>query len=142
MRILFVSPGFPPFVGGGERYAHALSLAWRGHQVTVLTSDAHAERDFWARKTIHSEGLIPILSGPSSARLASLLHDEMARRYSQGLTNAERIPGEEVGRRWNLQGPRRWSSSLGDKVLTRVRAPRTAKMQPGGYAHRQRPETI
>ena len=55
MHILIVTPGYPPFVGGGERYACALALRLiqRGHQVTVLTSDASAERDFWARKTIY-----------------------------------------------------------------------------------------
>ena len=52
MNILFISPGFPPFIGGGERYAHALALrlSRRGHQVTVLTSDAREERDFWGPK--------------------------------------------------------------------------------------------
>jgi glycosyltransferase involved in cell wall biosynthesis len=57
MHILFVTPGYPPFVGGGERYARALALrlAQCGHQVTVLTSDAHAEHDFWTRKTILKE---------------------------------------------------------------------------------------
>jgi len=49
MRILFITPAFPPFVGGGERYARALALrlVQRGHQVIVLTSDAHEEHDFW-----------------------------------------------------------------------------------------------
>ncbi len=42
-----VTPAYPPFVGGGERYAHALAtrLAARGHEVTVLTSDAGREAD-------------------------------------------------------------------------------------------------
>jgi glycogen synthase len=49
LRILMVTPAFPPYIGGGERYAHALAttLAGRGHDVTVLTSDARRQADFW-----------------------------------------------------------------------------------------------
>jgi glycogen(starch) synthase len=49
MRVLLVAPGFPPMIGGGERYAHALAqqLAQAGHTLTVVTSDARAESDFW-----------------------------------------------------------------------------------------------
>jgi glycosyltransferase involved in cell wall biosynthesis len=49
LRILFLTPAFPPLLGGGERYAAALAaeLAQRGHQITVLTSDARRESDFW-----------------------------------------------------------------------------------------------
>ncbi|MCI0728277.1 MAG: glycosyltransferase family 4 protein [Chloroflexi bacterium] len=49
MHVLFLTPGFPPFPGGGERYARALALilAQHGHQVTVVTSTATVERDFW-----------------------------------------------------------------------------------------------
>lgn len=49
MKILFVSPAFPPFHGGGERYARslALALAGRGHTLTILTSQARQEQDFW-----------------------------------------------------------------------------------------------
>lgn len=44
MRILAVTPYFPPEGGGLERYAHeTLSrLAVRGHQVRVLTSTRRA----------------------------------------------------------------------------------------------------
>ncbi|MFQ5399193.1 MAG: glycosyltransferase family 4 protein [Anaerolineae bacterium] len=49
MRILFLTPAFPPFPGGGERYAGALALhlTQRGHEVCVLTSGAKVEQDFW-----------------------------------------------------------------------------------------------
>jgi glycosyltransferase involved in cell wall biosynthesis len=49
MRVALVTPGFPPMVGGGERYAFELarSLAGRGHEVTVVTSDAAIEAHFW-----------------------------------------------------------------------------------------------
>ena len=52
VRILFVTPAFPPFVGGGEAYVGALAreIVRRGHQVTVVTSDAEAEPDFWRRR--------------------------------------------------------------------------------------------
>jgi glycosyltransferase involved in cell wall biosynthesis len=49
VRILFVSPSFTPFPGGGERYARslALQLRARGHEVTVATSTAKKEQDLW-----------------------------------------------------------------------------------------------
>lgn len=49
MRILFMSPAFPPFPGGGERYTRslALNLVQGGHVVTVLTSAARVERELW-----------------------------------------------------------------------------------------------
>lgn len=49
MQLLFLTPGFPPFNGGGERYARslALTLAGYGHAVTVVTSSARREQEFW-----------------------------------------------------------------------------------------------
>ena len=49
LRILFVTPAFPPFSGGGERYARslALELTERGHALTIVTSGARKEQDFW-----------------------------------------------------------------------------------------------
>jgi glycosyltransferase involved in cell wall biosynthesis len=49
MRILFLSPAYPPFPGGGERYVGALAqeLARRGHEVTAVTSTATREKAFW-----------------------------------------------------------------------------------------------
>ena len=49
MRLLFLTPAFPPFPGGGERYTRslALNLVQRGHAVTVLTSAAQIERELW-----------------------------------------------------------------------------------------------
>lgn len=49
MNALFLTPAFPPFPGGGERYAHALALQLlqRECAVTVVTSTAEREQDFW-----------------------------------------------------------------------------------------------
>ncbi|MDA0242568.1 MAG: glycosyltransferase family 4 protein [Chloroflexi bacterium] len=49
MRLLLLTPAFPPFHGGGERYVAALghALAAQGAAVTVLTSTAEREADFW-----------------------------------------------------------------------------------------------
>jgi len=49
MHILFLTPAFPPFPGGGERYAGSLArgLIALGHQVTVLTSQAQSESELW-----------------------------------------------------------------------------------------------
>lgn len=51
MNILFLTPAFPPFPGGGERYAFSLAneLIRRGHTITTLTSTATTEQDFWLR---------------------------------------------------------------------------------------------
>lgn len=48
-HLLFVTPAFPPFTGGGERYTRALALALAeaGHQLSVVTSLAGNERSFW-----------------------------------------------------------------------------------------------
>ena len=52
MRVLFLTPSYPPMLGGAERYARALAkgLVRRGHQVTVLTSNARSESDFFERR--------------------------------------------------------------------------------------------
>src|SRR5690606_22992524 len=49
MHILFVSPAYPPFPGGGERYVHALAaeLVRRGHRLTAVTSQASHDQAFW-----------------------------------------------------------------------------------------------
>ncbi len=49
MHVLFLTPAFPPFPGGGERYAASLSreLTQQGHRVTVVTSAAQVESELW-----------------------------------------------------------------------------------------------
>ena len=49
LHILFATPAYPPFPGGGERYVAALAthLASRGHRITVVTSTAQQEPDLW-----------------------------------------------------------------------------------------------
>ena len=51
LHILYVTPALPPFVGGGEAYVGALAreMLRRQQRVTVVTSDAQAEPDFWQR---------------------------------------------------------------------------------------------
>ena len=54
MRILFVSPAYPPpFPGGGERFVGALAneMHTAGHQIAVATTLAQRERDFWAGRS-------------------------------------------------------------------------------------------
>src|SRR2546422_3001818 len=45
LKVLQISPYFPPYVGGSEGYCHQLSkrLAKQGHEVTVLTSRFHGD---------------------------------------------------------------------------------------------------
>lgn len=49
LHVALVTPAYPPLLGGGERYAGALAshLAASGVRVTVVTSSATAESDFW-----------------------------------------------------------------------------------------------
>lgn len=49
LHVALVTPAYPPLPGGGERYVGALArgLAAAGAQVTVVTSAATAEADFW-----------------------------------------------------------------------------------------------
>lgn len=49
MRVLLLSPGYPPMHGGGEAYAQGLAseLAYRGHEITVVTSAAAHQADYW-----------------------------------------------------------------------------------------------
>lgn len=53
MRVLFVTPTFPPMPGGGERYAASLAqhLRRRGHTVDVVTSSATQESELWSGAT-------------------------------------------------------------------------------------------
>ena len=46
---VLVTPAYPPFPGGGERYVGAVArgLVTAGWRVTVLTSSATTEADFW-----------------------------------------------------------------------------------------------
>jgi len=48
-RLLFLTPAYTPVPGGGERYVAALAqqLARRGCQLTVVTSAAEREAEFW-----------------------------------------------------------------------------------------------
>ncbi|NLF65218.1 MAG: glycosyltransferase family 4 protein, partial [Chloroflexi bacterium] len=57
VHVLFVTPGFPPLTGGGERYAHALARALldAGSRVTVVTSSAEGEHDFWRGRAAPAE---------------------------------------------------------------------------------------
>lgn len=49
LHVALVSPAYPPLPGGGERYVGALAhaLVAAGTKVTVVTSSATAEADFW-----------------------------------------------------------------------------------------------
>lgn len=49
MHVLYFTPAFPPFIGGGERYARSLALALAAHgtQITVITSHARREPQLW-----------------------------------------------------------------------------------------------
>lgn len=48
-HLLWVTPAYPPFQGGGERYVRSLAheLVKKGYHITILTSTAEKESDFW-----------------------------------------------------------------------------------------------
>lgn len=50
LHVALITPAYPPLPGGGERYAGALArgLAAAGTRVTVVTSAARTEADFWS----------------------------------------------------------------------------------------------
>jgi len=52
-HILLLTPTYPPMLGGGARYAHALAsqLANQGQRVTVLTTDVIEEPQLWRRRS-------------------------------------------------------------------------------------------
>lgn len=49
MRVLYLVPAYPPFVGGAQRLAYAIVefMRGKGHEVRVLTTDARSASDFW-----------------------------------------------------------------------------------------------
>ncbi len=57
LHVALVSPAYPPLPGGGERYVAALArgLVAADAQVTVVTSAATAEADFWNGVETRSE---------------------------------------------------------------------------------------
>lgn len=69
MRLLFLTPAYPPFPGGGERYVRslALGLVAQGHEVTAVTTTAVTEQDFWAG-TAASTPLREVQAGVSLIR--------------------------------------------------------------------------
>lgn len=71
MHILLLTPAYPPFPGGGERYAQAIAqqLLAAGHQVTVVTSAAQREADLWqgvSAKPTERSGQLTIIRCPIS----------------------------------------------------------------------------
>jgi glycogen synthase len=75
MKLLYVTPSYPPMVGGGERLVHALAeqAVAAGHQVTVVTSDVTQAEDFWRWRPAHGrrppyrvqEGTVRVIRCPA-----------------------------------------------------------------------------
>jgi glycogen synthase len=67
MHIVLVTPAYPPLPGGGERYVDALAigLIHQGFRVTVITSAAVTEADFWTGSTNELESE----NGPEGLRI-------------------------------------------------------------------------
>jgi len=108
LRIVHVSPAYAPLVGGAERMLQSVSerLVERGHDVTVLTSNAETMLDFGSSR---GAGLPPnetlngvkvIRVGPASPRLHEL-HRWWLRRRGGWRTSAWLL-GEDL---WPLGVP-------------------------------------
>lgn len=99
LHVVLVSPAYPPLPGGGERYVGALArgLAGSGARVTVVTSAATAEADFWEGTDAQSDTLeegvrvirLPVAAAPGGR--AAL----MRRRRMMVLISA--MPGDQSG---------------------------------------------
>jgi glycosyltransferase involved in cell wall biosynthesis len=69
LRLLYVTPAYPPFAAGGERYIRSLAqeLARQGHEIVVVTSAAAAEPAFWQGAAVGSperDGPIEVIRCP------------------------------------------------------------------------------
>jgi glycogen(starch) synthase len=99
LHILFLTPAYPPFPGGGERYTSALAheLAARGHTITVLTSQALNESDFWKGKNspqplAESDGEVRVVRCPI-ARMPGSRTGLLAWRKSMVVIST--LPGDQ-----------------------------------------------
>ena len=110
LRIVHVSPGYAPLVGGVERLLQGVSelLVRRGHDVTVLTFDAATAHDF---SLVGGAGLPAqeILNGvrvirvePSGGKLKRL--HEWSLRQRGGWRLSRWIFGEDMWPLWNPSG--------------------------------------
>lgn len=116
-HVLFLTPAYPPFPGGGERYAGTLAahLAQEGTAVTVVTSLAEGEQQLWQgvgqQPVRERKGLVEIIRLPIRPFPAGW-HGLLAYRKLMVLLSA--LPGNQS---WLLQKmARRIPSILGLKA--------------------------
>lgn len=104
VHILFLTPGFPPFKGGGERYAGSLArvLAARGHSVTVATSQARSEQAFW--QGTEARSITKETQGPVTVIRLPIRPIPFGRRgllaWRKSMVLLSMLPGQ----RWRLLG--------------------------------------
>src|SRR5215207_11335266 len=106
LRIVHVSPGYAPLVGGVERLLQAVSerLAQRGHDVTVLTFSAATAHDFSLvggadlPSTEMLNGVRVIRVDPSGGTLKRI-HEWSLRRRG-GWRLSRRLFGEDMWPLW------------------------------------------
>ncbi len=99
LHIVLVTPAYPPLPGGGERYVGALArcLATRGARVTVVTSSATTEADFWLGTAAASDTLedgVRVVRRPvrpaRSGRRGLLL-------WRKAMVMLSALPGDQTG---------------------------------------------
>lgn len=122
LRIVHVSPGYAPLVGGAERLLQGVSerLVQRGHDVTVLTFNAATTHDFFveggaglpSREVLNGVRVIRV--DPTGEEF-NRAHEWLLRRRG-GYRLSRWMFGEERWPLWQPYGPRLLSS------LVRARA--------------------
>ena len=74
MRRLLITLGFPPAVGGIQRYLYHRCLAWDGEPITVLAPEVQGWQDFDGQQPFEIQRWKPLLHGlPGLKRLPQVL---------------------------------------------------------------------
>ena len=99
IHVALVTPAYSPLPGGGERYVGALArgLAAAGTRVTVVTSSATAEADFWQGSDAASDTVEDGVRVIRRALLAAPGGREWLMRRRKLMVVLSALPGDQSG---------------------------------------------
>lgn len=114
-HILLITPTYPPMLGGGARYAHALAQALVAHdqRVTVLTTDVTEEPHLWqqrprsATKETMEEGIRVIRCRATGLRGGR----RVLLAWRAAMVRVSALPGDQAGL---LMRMARWVPNMPD----------------------------